>query len=295
MMDVVSTADGKTISQLLADATTRLAHSDSPRLDAEVLLAHALKQTRRFFYAHPEFIPDAATLAQFSTLLAQRIDGVPVAHLTGTREFWSLPLKVSADTLIPRADTELLVEVVLDIFSEKNNLSLLDLGTGTGAIALAIASERQQWQVTGIDLIPAAVALAQENAERLAIHNVQFLQSDWFAALQKNSAPQSQFQCFDIIVSNPPYIAPDDEHLQQGDLRFEPHTALVAEQNGFADLEKIIAEAKPFLNPDGFLFLEHGWQQAEQVRELLRQHGYTAIQTWQDYGGNERVTGGQRS
>lgn len=292
-MSAAITAEAQTISQLLADATLRLAHSSSPRLDAEVLLAHALKQTRRFFYAHPEFIPDAATLAQFSALLAQRVHGIPVAHLTGTREFWSLPLKVSADTLIPRADTERLVEVVLDLFTEKNALSLLDLGTGTGAIALAIASERPQWQITGIDLITAAVSLAKENAERLAIHNAQFLQSDWFAVLQQNPASQIQLQRFDIIVSNPPYIAPDDEHLQQGDLRFEPHTALVANQNGLADLEKIIGDAKAFLNPDGYVFLEHGWQQAEQVRELFRQHGYGAIQTWQDYGGNDRVTAGR--
>jgi release factor glutamine methyltransferase len=289
-MSAVIAAKAKTISQLLADAAQCLVHTDSPRLDAEVLLAHALKQPRRFFYAHPEFIPDVATLVQFSALLAQRADGVPVAHLTGTREFWSLPLKVSADTLIPRADTERLVEVVLDLFSEKKALSLLDLGTGTGAIALAIASERPQWQVTGVDLIAAAVGLAQENAARLVIHNAQFFQSDWFAALQKNPGPQR----FDIIVSNPPYIAPNDEHLQQGDLRFEPHTALVAKQNGLADLEKIIADAKTFLNSNGFLFLEHGWQQAEQVCELFHQHGYVAIKTWQDYGGNDRVTGGQR-
>lgn len=292
-MSAAITAEAQTISQLLADAALRLAHTDSPRLDAEVLLAHALKQTRRFFYAHPEFIPDAATRAQFSQLLAQRSDGVPVAHLTGTREFWSLPLKVSADTLIPRADTERLVEVVLDLITAKSPLALLDLGAGTGAIALAIASERPQWQVTGIDLVAGAVALAQENAERLAIANVQFLQSDWFAVLQQNSTPQFQSRRFDIIVSNPPYIAPDDVHLQQGDLRFEPHTALIAQHNGFADLEKIIREAKTFLTPNGYVLLEHGWQQAEQVRALFRQYGYGAIQTWQDYGGNDRVTCGQ--
>jgi release factor glutamine methyltransferase len=282
-----------TIAQLLADAVTGLVavSNSSARLDAEVLLAHAMKQSRRFFYAHPEFEPDTATVMAFKKLIAQRVDGVPVAHLTGSREFWSLPLKVTADTLIPRADTECLVERVLELIADKKTITLLDLGTGTGAIALALASERPAWKITGVDIIPQAVSLAQENAQRLQLSNVQFLQSDWFAALEKLSPPKR----FDVIVSNPPYIAPDDEHLQQGDLRFEPHSALVAADNGLADLEKIIAGAKNFLTDDGYLFLEHGWQQAAAVRALLIQYSFVGINTWQDYGGNDRVTVGRLS
>jgi release factor glutamine methyltransferase len=289
-MTDMTIAASTTIAQLLADAVKCLLASAnvSARLDAEVLLAHAMKQSRRFFYAHPEFEPDIATINVFQQLIEQRTQGVPVAHLTGSREFWSLPLKVSADTLIPRADTECLVERVLELFTDTNHITLLDLGTGTGAIALALASERPQWMILGVDVIPQAVSLAQENADRLQLSNVQFLQSDWFAALEKLSPPKH----FDVIVSNPPYIAPDDEHLQQGDLRFEPHSALVSADNGLADLEKIITEAKNFLTDDGYLFLEHGWQQAEAVRDLLTQHGFIGINTWQDYGGNDRVTVG---
>jgi release factor glutamine methyltransferase len=277
-----------TIAQLLADAVKNLVASlnTSARLDAEVLLAHAMKQSRRFFYAHPEFEPDVAIITAFKQLVERRVQGVPVAHLTGSREFWSLPLKVSADTLIPRPDTECLVERVLELIANKETITLLDLGTGTGAIALALASEQPEWKITGVDIIPQAVNLAQENAERLQLSNVQFLQSDWFAAIETMSPPKR----FDVIVSNPPYIAPDDEHLQQGDLRFEPHSALVAAHNGLADLEKIIMQAKNFLTADGYLFLEHGWQQAAAVRDLLTQYGFIGINTSQDYGGNDRVT-----
>jgi release factor glutamine methyltransferase len=283
----------KNVAQLLADAVADLIVNSnaSARLDAEVLLAHAMKQSRRFFYAHPEFEPDVATITIFKQLIDKRVQGVPVAHLTGNREFWSLPLKVTADTLIPRADTECLVERVLEAIVDKNEITLLDLGTGTGAIALALASERPQWTITGVDIIPQAVSLAQENAQRLQLSNVQFFQSDWFAALERLSPSKR----FDVIVSNPPYIAPDDEHLQQGDLRFEPHSALVAADNGLADLQNIITGAKNFLTEDGYLFLEHGWQQAAEVRDLLVQHNFIAINTWQDYGGNDRVTVGRLS
>lgn len=278
----------KTVAQLLADAVAQLVDSESPRLDAEVLLAHALKQSRRFFYAHPEFEPDDAVVEQFLETLSRRVSGVPIAHLTGTREFWSLPLKVTADTLIPRPDTECLVEQVLDITANRKHLSILDLGTGSGAIALALASEQPTWTVIGVDKIPQAIQLAQENAARLQIGNAQFFQSVWFDALPDLPVPQR----FDVIVSNPPYIADDDLHLQQGDLRFEPHSALVAEKNGFADLEQIVLQAKNFLTVDGYLFLEHGWQQAEGVRRLMIDNGFSAVTTMQDYGGNDRVTGG---
>ncbi|WP_428818885.1 peptide chain release factor N(5)-glutamine methyltransferase [Microbulbifer sp. MCCC 1A16149] len=261
-----------------------LKHSDSPRLDLEVLLCHLLGKSRAWLYTWPEHPLDDEQQLQFERLLERRIAGEPVAHLTGSREFWSLPLKVNRTTLIPRPDTEVLVETVLELCPQER-LSVLDLGTGTGAIALALASERPRWQVTAVDRMPAAVALAEENRQRLGFDNVAVLQSDWFAAV-----PQ---QRFDLIVSNPPYIDTQDPHLREGDVRFEPLSALVAEEHGLADIRRIGEDALDFLSDGALLAVEHGWEQGKAVRRIFTEAGYAEVETRLDYAGRERITLGR--
>lgn len=260
---------------------TELTESDSPRLDLEVLLCHLLGKSRAWLYTWPEHPLEEAQQAQFDALLKRRLAGEPVAHLTGSREFWSLPLKVNRSTLIPRPDTEVLVETVLAVCPQAE-AAVLDLGTGTGAIALALASEKPHWQVTAVDSMPAAVALAEENRNRLGFSNVHVLQSDWFSALDA--------QRFDVIVSNPPYIDTQDPHLREGDVRFEPLSALVAEEQGLADIRKIAANGRDFLADNGLLAVEHGWEQGKAVRKLFTELGYTAVETRLDYAGRERIT-----
>lgn len=269
----------------LRNAVAQLADSDSPKRDAEILLGKVLGKSRAWLIAFDDATLDDSQLTQLNALLARRAAGEPVAYLTGEREFWSLSLTVSPDTLIPRPDSEVLVEQALARLPA-DPCEVLDLGTGTGAIALALASERPDCHVTGVDRIPAAVALAQHNASKLALPNTGFLQSHWFSALEG--------QQFALIVSNPPYIDADDHHLAQGDVRFEPASALVAGEQGLADIRVIAAEAGRYLQDSGWLLLEHGWQQGEQVRKILRENSFHAVETCQDYGGNDRVTVGQR-
>lgn len=268
----------------LQQAIAQLQESESPRRDAEILLGFVTGKSRTFILAFGETKLTAEQQHELSALLARRVKGEPVAHLVGEREFWSLPLRVSPVTLIPRPDTECLVEQALARMPA-TPCSVLDLGTGTGAIALAIASERPDCDITALDLIPEAVELARDNASRLGITNVEVLQSDWFSALNT--------QRFTLIVSNPPYIDGEDPHLSQGDVRFEPRSALVADNKGFADLRTLIESSRDFLEPGGWLLLEHGWQQAVQTRELFTDAGYTEIQSCQDYGGNDRLTVGR--
>ncbi|WP_428771831.1 peptide chain release factor N(5)-glutamine methyltransferase [Vibrio sp.] len=276
-----------TVQQALDNACARLtaSGSDSPSLDAAVLLCHSLGKPRSFLFTWPDKILDAEQLAAFEQLLLRREQGEPVAYITGEREFWSLPLKVAPATLIPRPDTERLVELALDKAAQVQG-DILDLGTGTGAIALALASELPQRQVTGIDLRPEAAQLAAENAAHLAINNCQFLHGSWFEPLPSGTK-------FALIVSNPPYIDDRDPHLGQGDVRFEPRSALVADEQGLADIRHIATYARQYLQDGGWLLFEHGYDQAEAARQLLTQLGYQQVATEKDYGGNDRVTFGQ--
>ncbi|HHQ6602868.1 peptide chain release factor N(5)-glutamine methyltransferase [Serratia fonticola] len=269
----------------LKTATLRLTHSDSAKRDAEILLGFVTGRARTYLLAFGETPLTAEQAEQLTLLLARRERGEPVAYLVGEREFWSLPLSVSPATLIPRPDTECLVELALERLPA-TPCAILDLGTGTGAIALALASERPDCQLTGIDLQPEAVALAQHNAQKLAINNARFLQGSWFTPVAG--------QKFALIASNPPYIDEADPHLGQGDVRFEPGSALVAADQGLADLAAIVQQAADYLEPQGWLLLEHGWQQGESVRTLLNAAGFIAVATHRDYGGNDRVTLGQK-
>lgn len=257
------------------------------KFDANLLLQAVTKRSKSAIFAFSETMLSESELVELAEKLARRVKGEPMAYILGQREFWSLPLKVSTSTLIPRPDTERLVELALDFaykrLENQKNLQILDLGTGTGAIALALASELgKKAQIIGVDFQAEAVKLAEENRENLGFSNVQFLQSDWFSALAN--------QRFDLIVSNPPYIDAEDENLTVGDVRFEPLTALVADNNGLSDLQNIIKNAPLYLKPQGALMLEHGWQQGEQVRNLFDLNVWEAIETAQDYGGNDRVT-----
>lgn len=273
-----------TIDESLRDAAARLPASPTSRLDAEVLLAHVCETNRTWLYTWGDRQLTQSQCERFQTLLAQRADGMPVAYLVGSREFWGLNLATSPATLIPRPDTERLVEVALESAPMPTG-ELLDLGTGTGAVALAFASERPGWQATGVDVAADAVTLAQSNAQRLSIANARFLQSDWFSAL-------SGYR-FGLIVSNPPYIADDDPHLLRDDVRFEPRSALVAEASGMSHLEWLAERAPDYLIPGGWLWMEHGHTQAPRVREILSRRGFHDVSSQRDLAGHERVTGGQ--
>ena len=268
----------------LQQAISGLAGGESPRRDAEILLEHVTGKARTYILAFGETQLTADQQAQLDDLLARRKAGEPVAHLVGEREFWSLPLYVSAATLIPRPDTECLVEQALARLPA-TPARILDLGTGTGAIALALASERPDCQVTAVDVMPDAVALAQRNLARLALPNVTVLHSSWFTALGDRQ--------FETIVSNPPYIDEADPHLAEGDVRFEPRSALVAADHGLADLSHNIIQSRQHLVSGGWLLLEHGWTQGEAVRVLFLQAGFECVETCRDYGGNERLTVGK--
>ena len=268
----------------LRQAASELSASESPKRDAEILLEFVTGKARTYLLAFGETQLSAEQEAQLATLLARRKTGEPVAHLVGEREFWSLPLYVSPATLIPRPDTECLVEQALSRLPAQA-CRILDLGTGTGAIALALASERPDCEVTAVDVMPDAVALAQRNVARLGFPNVTVLQSSWFSALDNRT--------FGMIVSNPPYIDEHDPHLTQGDVRFEPLTALVAAHEGLADIVHIVTTSRQHLLPGGWLLVEHGWTQGDAVRDVFIAAGYRAVETCRDYGGNDRLTLGQ--
>lgn len=286
-----------TYSEWLAYATTKLTQqlSQDPylnaKLDANLLLQALTKRSRSAIFAFGETALSKAELNQLEAMLIRRTQGEPMAYILGEKEFWSLPLKVSPETLIPRPDTERLVEVALEWaykrLETQKSLQILDLGTGTGAIALALASElKGKTEVLGVDFKPSVVALAESNRQALNIENARFMQSDWFSSLGN--------QKFDLIVSNPPYIDEEDENLKIGDVRFEPLTALVASNHGLSDLQKIIENAPLYLKPKGALFLEHGWQQATAVQGIFQQNDWQAVETIQDYANLDRITKAER-
>ncbi|MFW2373010.1 MAG: peptide chain release factor N(5)-glutamine methyltransferase [Gammaproteobacteria bacterium] len=275
------------IRDLLKQATRQLnTHSDSARLDAEVLLCYVLQKNRAYLLTWPEQELTDSQLGQFQQLCDARVTGQPVAHLTEEREFWSLPLKVTADTLIPRPDTELLVEQILQVCPEQAELKLLDLGTGSGAIAIALATEHPGWKIIATDFSEPALKVAQQNAQRLKLSNIEFRQGNWFEPLSGLS--------FDIIVSNPPYIPSNDPHLTQGDVRFEPLSALVSGAEGLDDIETICQQASDYLNPGGLLIVEHGYDQAEKIRPIFQKNGFTNINQGRDIAHNPRITYGYK-
>ncbi|WP_435607384.1 peptide chain release factor N(5)-glutamine methyltransferase [Pseudomonas knackmussii] len=271
-----------TIMTLLAEA--QLPDSPSARLDAELLLAAAMGKNRSFLRTWPERLVDSEAHERFDRWLERRRAGEPVAYILGRQGFWSLDLEVAPHTLIPRPDTELLVESALALVPA-SPARVLDLGTGTGAIALALACERLSWQVLGVDRIPEAVVLAERNRERLRLNNVAFRQSHWFSAIEGER--------FALIVSNPPYIPSSDPHLSEGDVRFEPKSALVAGADGLDDIRMIARQAPQHLDAGGWLLLEHGYDQAAAVRDLLVQNGFVEVESRRDLGGHERITLGR--
>lgn len=274
-----------TIKQLVADGEAALADSDSARLDAELLLALSTQQTRTWLYTHPEHIPTLPEQHLYLELIRRRQQGEPVAYLTGRREFWGLDLKVDHHVLIPRPETELLVETALARLAQKLEASVADLGTGSGAVALALGATKPAWTILATDISADALAIARENAANLGIGNVTFLQGDWLQPLAGRH--------FDAIVSNPPYIEAGDSHLAQGDVRFEPPGALVSGADGLDAIRAISAAARDCLQLGGWLMLEHGYNQGEAVRALLAGDGYTDIETLTDLAGHDRVTVGR--
>ncbi len=258
--------------------------SGSARIEVQCLLQAVLQINRAWLLTHPEHILDAEQQAHYAALFERRLHGEPVAYILGEREFYGLNFKVTPATLIPRPETELLVELALQRIPQQGRCRVLDLGTGSGAIAMSIAHARPDAEVVAVDASSAALEVAQFNAKRLGLSNVRLLLSDWFTALNGER--------FDIIVSNPPYIAADDVHLSQGDVRFEPHSALASGADGLEGIRRITEQAREHLNVNGWLLLEHGYDQATQVRAQLRQRGFTSVFSALDLAGIERVSGG---
>ena len=273
------------IATLLAQATGILG-TDAARLEAEILLAACLDKPRSHLYAWPEREIEPRLQERFAVLISRRALGEPIAYLLGQREFWSLSLTVTPQTLIPRPETEALVALALDTMPEELPLCIADLGTGTGAIALAIARERPHSEVIATDISPAALSVAKGNATRLGLDNVRFVCGSWCRALTVD--------IFDFILSNPPYVAESDPHLREGDLRFEPRKALAAGPRGLDELRRIIPGAHECLRTDGWLIVEHGYDQGERVMQLMRTQGFREISDHPDAAGRSRVTMGRR-
>ena len=269
------------------DALLRRAAATIDRVDAEWLLSHAVVRPRTWLFVHAGDPVPAAVAERFEALVARRQAGEPVAYLTGTQGFWTLELEVSPATLIPRPETELLVELALARIPVDARARIADLGTGSGAIALAMAKERPRAAVMATDASSAALEVARRNATRNRIATVEFREGDWFAPLAGET--------FDLIASNPPYIADGDPHLGEGDLRFEPPTALSSGADGLNAIRRIVGDAPAHLEAGGWLMLEHGWDQGESVRALLQVAGFIDVETVQDLEGRDRVTLGRQA
>ena len=283
-----------TIKQLIQRDLTRLTSQlnlnyNEAKFELLLLLQHAFKVNHAWLITHEGDVLQANSQAAFEALLKRRLTGEPIAYILGRREFYGLNLKVTPDTLIPRADTETLVQAALAKISPQEKSQILDLGTGTGAIALAIAKHCPQTLVMALDASQAALNIAIENAQNLDITNINFILSDWFSALSQDNNKQK----FDVIVSNPPYIETNDSHLKQGDLRFEPQSALTSGADGLDAIRAIITQAPQHLNPHGWLLLEHGYNQASKVADLLKQAGFRETSHCQDLAGIVRITIGK--
>lgn len=276
----------QTIRELLSCSEDLATVSDTARLDVEILLSEAIKKDRTYLYTWPEKTISEDESKIFFQFLERRKNNEPIAYIIGKKEFWSLQLQCNTSTLIPRPETELLVELALNLLSDQSSpetstKKILDLGTGTGAIALVIASEKPSWQVLAVDASSAAVQLAIENCRALGCKNVEITKSDWFNNVTERS--------FDCIISNPPYIEEGDKHLQQGDVRFEPHSALTSGSDGLQDIKQIIKDAPNYLSKGGLIMLEHGYNQAKDVAVLMSKQ-FSRIKTYQDLAGCDRVT-----
>jgi release factor glutamine methyltransferase len=266
-------------------ARTLAASSDSAALDAEVLLCLTLDKERSHLRAWPDKELQPEHTARFWTLIQERQRGTPIAYITGRREFWSRDFHVTPDVLIPRPDTELLIELSLKLIPPDKQIKIIDLGTGSGIIAITLAAECPYAQVSATDFSLAALRIAQLNANKHHLNNIQFYQSNWFA-----NVPDARFN---LIVSNPPYIAEDDSHLKQGDIRFEPQTALCSGEQGLSDIKIIAETARNCLEPGGHLLIEHGYDQQDQVQTIFKDFHYDNVQTVTDLSGQPRVTYGQ--
>lgn len=276
-----------TIAQALNEVAKRLANHDSARLDAEVLLGHVLGRSRVHLYTWPEQALTGDEAERFDVLIRRRAAGEPVAYLTGHREFWDLELRVTPDTLIPRPETELLVEAALDHIPADAEWNLADLGTGSGAVALALARERPKCSLVAVEQSAPALAVARTNAGRTGLASVRWLAGSWFEPLGT-----ARFQ---VIVSNPPYVREGDPHLIEGDVRFEPHSALTSGADGLDAVRQLVFGAPPHLEAAGWLLMEHGFNQGDAVRRLFHEAGYVNIFTKRDLGKLERISGGQRA
>ena len=275
------------IQQALTQANQRLRDSSpSPLLDAQVLLKHVLHCSSAHLIAWPEKELEQSQLSSYLQLIEKRHQGLPVAHLTGNREFWSLNFFTDNSTLIPRPETETLIEFILEKFGSSDDLKLLDMGTGSGAIAISIAHEKPGWNISASDVSEQAIALAKKNCTRHSVGNIQFFVSDWLRDIPE--------QLFDVIVSNPPYIAEDDPHLLQGDLRFEPQSALSSGKAGMDDIELICSHIKSYLPQNGCLIVEHGYNQAKLVADCFSKNGFGQIIQKQDLAGHTRMTAGSK-
>lgn len=276
----------RTVQSALAQATERFLSSDSPALDAQLLLAHVLDKNRSWLFAWPEHELTREQQRSFNALCTRRAQGEPVAYLLGRRAFWTFELEVCSAVLIPRPETELVVELALRLGAGLSG-KVADLGTGSGAIALALARERPDWQVYATELSAEAQSVAAANMRNAGLGNVHLLAGSWLEPLPGRD--------YVLIASNPPYIDKADPHLLQGDVRFEPRAALVARDNGMADLRHIAVNARHYLVPGGWLVLEHGWKQGTSVRYLLEGLGYTEVATHHDHANSERVTVGRKA
>ncbi|QTM69318.1 peptide chain release factor N(5)-glutamine methyltransferase [Buchnera aphidicola (Hormaphis cornu)] len=273
-----------TIEECLNNAIRKLLNSSSPKCDAEVLLSFVMNKSKSFLMSYYDKVLSLEEEIRFSNLLQRRLKGEPIAYLTGIQEFWSLPLTVNPSVLIPRPDSEILIEEVL-IKSNKCHLNILDLGTGCGALALAIARSRPNWNILGVDIFKKAIRTAIYNSKKLKINNVHFVQSNWF----------SKIPCytFDFIISNPPYLSSKEVRLFRKNIKYEPLSSFLSGNQGFKDIYYIICNSRKYLRKQGWLFIEHGWKQKRIVQKLFKENNFSYVYSRKDYAKNDRVTAGK--